>query len=1120
MPVLGLFGLVLLLLPPAAAAEPIHITGRLLDPTHGSGLSDATVELFPAWEKAAPVPLATARTDAQGFFEIAAPESGLFRLMAKGEGFLPMEHPLALVEDTEIETAAMEQASRLEVRTVDREGRPLAGVEVRISAQDGLGWVALDDPRGWRVADRRGVSGPDGRVVLPRKENEALTLTATTASFLGQSWVGDEEGSVTLRLIPRTVRTVRIEARNAEGRPPQRIAGKVIDAATKKPVAGAWVWNGWPLVAPGARTNAEGVFQLAVPPGVEVGLESAAAGYLPGDHQYVKQGANGSVVLSLRPAATLAGRVVDGAGQPLAGAKVETVFSRKGRSESVLARSRGDGSFRLTGLLPSGVYELTATHQGFARKEVSVRTAPPGQASAPVRIVMTDGQTAFGRVVDEGGRPVSGAEVRLMSLDARNASSVESWQLAMATADAEGRFEFRHLRPGAVQVSAKHRGYAPGELPEVKLPPGQPRFDLGDLKLPAGAAIEGRVTDTREVPIAGARVWISPNEEQSGFGTLNVSSHPLRLQEVETGPDGRFRIADLQRGQAFVVGASHPGYVDAFVAGVPVPNEEPVRIEMRMAHGLRGQVVGPAGEPVAGASLSRALGLETFLAPDGSDPFRPLGMTDSEGRFAVTGLAAGPLNLQIRADGYQPRKIEGLEIPEDGDLTDLKIALERGAWLAVRVLDGDDEPVPGMPVMAMPDEKTLARYNDPFASLNPAQTDAEGRCRVSLLGPGIYNVSVLAMRGEASRQVEAGLGETPVELRFPSGTEVSGKVLDAEGSVVPGATLQLRDGEKDSFLAQSDADGTFAFRHVADGRYVLKARGEERTGRSSNPLDVEVAGQPVRNLEVRLDRENPAGAVLTGRLLGLAPGELKQVFVIARSEQSNFQMGKVDPEGSYRIEDLSPGVWTVEARLPLAGRLAQGTIEIDPAAAGASLDLEFSAGFLLRGRVLVDGSPLAGGLVIAESRPAGGYNQMARTAPDGSFTLGDVPAGTLMVGFLSSDGTADARLVQVSADQEITIESFTGRLSGRIVTAAGDPVEDAAIAILGGSAEARAALEAEQDASPLALRSSPDGIFAVVRITAGTYSITVEKEGFAPAQVTVDVPPGGERTVEIRLKSQ
>jgi hypothetical protein len=1179
MPACRLLGLALLLPLASLGAEPIRVTGRALDAEKVAGVQGVQVELFPAWEsyeeavrrlaeKAVPPLLASARTDSTGFFEVAAPESGFYRLVVRAEGYLPMELPLApLVGDLEIEPAMMTRASPLEVRVVGREGRPLAGVEVRLTSQDPWGASQYDRPERWHSADRRGISGADGRLALLRQDDETPVLTATSPPFLGQSWTGKVDPTTTFRLVPQTV---RIESRDLEGRPvpgalvrwegrpvavtgpdgrleiglpagvpltlegregkraqlvrtdasgtgvmpvrlepPRHLAGRVIDAASQRPVAGAVVWSGWPLEAPAVRANAEGLFQLEVPAWTEVWLETAAAGYLPGERQHVKRAATGPVALRLRPAATLSGVVVDGAGKPIAGAQVATTFFRKGSQETLSARSRANGGFRLTGLTPGGAYELTAKRQGFACATAKARTASPGQPSPPVRIVMGDGQTAFGRVVDEAGRPVTGAEVALVS---GAADGLSGWERLTATSDAEGRFEFHHLSPGLASLGARHPDYPDAELPGIQIPPGTPRVDLGNVTLPAGAVIEGRVTDTQGAPIAGAKVRISTSGEM-GFTTLGMGDDGPPLQEVQTEKDGGFRVPGLRRDKRFNIAVQHPDYVEALVSGVKAPTEELVRVEMKAAHGLAGRVVGPEGEPVAGASLSRAVELETLLSMDPSNILRPLGVTDAEGGFAVTGLAPGPLNLQVRAEGYQSRRVDGLQIPEDRDLADVKIALERGAWLAVRVLSTDGEPVPGVQVTVLPDEKTLARYEDPFSSLNLIRTDAHGACRVNLPGPGSYNVVVSGNRS-LSQNVKAGAGATPVELRFPLGVEVSGRVLGEDGAVVPGAFLQLSSGEEEApqpSTVSTEADGTFVFSDVADGKYGLTAHGGRASGKS-NPVEIEVAGQPVRNLELRLARKGPP-ATLTGRLLGLTPEELTQVWVSA-SQDSFPRQGTVDREGSYRIEGLWPGEWTVEAFLFPSGREAQGTVQIDAATPAATLDLEFpAAGFTVTGRVLVDGSPLANALVFAGVQSSkSDYSQGSRTAYDGTFMLTDVPAGTLILGVLGPEGIGGVRTIQVAESREVSIEFATGRLSGRIVAASGEPLEDASIEFQHWSPEAQAA------GLPLpGLRSGADGTFTAPRMAAGPYKVTVQKEGFASADMTVEVPPGGEGIVEIRL---
>src|SRR5215218_308296 len=136
---------------------------------------------------------------------------------------------------------------------------------------------------------------------------------------------------------------------------------------------------------------------------------------------------------------------------------------------------------------------------------------------------------------------------------------------------------------------------------------------------------------------------------------------------VRTGPDGSFRTKGFLRGERFDLDLEHPAYAEVNVPGVEAPTKEPLRIEMKAAHGLAGRVVGPEGEPIAGASLTWLQEGQGLFGLAGLGPTRPLGSTDSEGRFSVTGLPPGRLSLEVAADGYQARWLDDLRIPEDRD---------------------------------------------------------------------------------------------------------------------------------------------------------------------------------------------------------------------------------------------------------------------------------------------------------------------------------------------------------------------------------------------------------------------------------------------------------------------
>src|SRR5215213_801635 len=109
------------LAPSALAAQPIRVHGRLVTPDGLEGVPGAAVELVPRFETLAqasarlagqpgPAPLALVRTEAGGFFRIDAPRSGLYSVVVRAEGYRPLEHPLALAEETDLPPAVMAPA--------------------------------------------------------------------------------------------------------------------------------------------------------------------------------------------------------------------------------------------------------------------------------------------------------------------------------------------------------------------------------------------------------------------------------------------------------------------------------------------------------------------------------------------------------------------------------------------------------------------------------------------------------------------------------------------------------------------------------------------------------------------------------------------------------------------------------------------------------------------------------------------------------------------------------------------------------------------------------------------------------------------------------------------------
>jgi protocatechuate 3,4-dioxygenase beta subunit len=936
-------------------AEPLRVTGQVQLPA-GMRVDTVRIELDPAFEEYSvalarlrgvnprPAPLATTRPRPDGSYELLAPGSGFYRITVRA-GACGAEASLApLLEEVELPPAELRCASpsRSAVPTFERwmaagfggentflwsplasgpGTSPAAGKSALLAVRDARGEPvagALVRPADVEPPDPLGVTGDDGRfpIAIP---------SIGWQPRLAVEGPGGARAAVSLGpgLVPGGVVPVVL-------RPPEEIAGRVV-RARGGPVAGALVWNGARPSSPPVRTGADGRFRLAVPAGAAVELGAAAAGFLPLRQNVARRaGSPVATTLELRPAAALSGLVVDARGRPVPGALV--LAPRSNRQ----ALSRADGRFRLTRLLPRGSYELTVQKEGFPRTTAAARTGAAGREVPPLRIVLGEGQRIRGKVLDREGRPVAAG----LTLTAEEYGGGEP-ERSVTSVDAQGAFELRDLSPGRFELRAVARGFAPARRTGIEVGAGPEAVELGVVTLEPGTAIEGVVTDSAGSPVAGAEVIARSNEPvRSWF------QEPEPPSPYITGTDGRFRIVDLRRGDHVDLEVHHPAYAPAQALAVEVPTPEPLHVELKRARSLAGRVVGPRGEPVPGALLSRIEELRIGGGSQGSA--FTLGQTGADGTFRVTGLAPGTLNLEVSADGYRTRRTGGVQIPEDRDVEHLEVTLEPGVILAGRVLDSLGEPVGDANVWVHPERP---RREMTFRMPGPTRTDGEGRWQVDGLDPGAVRVDASHQRGRATARLLLAPGENHLDLTLPAGVAVAGRVGDEAGAPLPNVILRLvaTEGMAGSSVA-SEADGTFVFPNVADGSFTLKAslRGYEE---ATYPGEVRIAGQPVSGLDLHLSRSHPA--TIRGQLLGLGPDDLAGVRISARMEESYLVgSGVVEPGGRYHVADVSTGEWTVEAH-DGANNSAAGRVQIEPGASEAVLDLTFKSGLTLTGRILV-----------------------------------------------------------------------------------------------------------------------------------------------------------------------
>ncbi|MHC5541165.1 carboxypeptidase regulatory-like domain-containing protein, partial [Singulisphaera rosea] len=164
----------------------------------------------------------------------------------------------------------------------------------------------------------------------------------------------------------------------------------------------------------------------------------------------------------------------------------------------------------------------------------------------------------------------------------------------------------------------------------------------------------GAVVDGQGKPVLGARVKVTPITYVAPFGNSRQGFNTKPCPIVASGPDGRYVIPDLCKGN-YVLDVTAPGLaaVERMAVILPTPGETSLAIVMGQADSIVGRLRNKEGRPLAGASVS--ISDRHIPHPDGTttyhNGFLEMKLTDAEGRFRFGGLPEGAYSVEAKADG-------------------------------------------------------------------------------------------------------------------------------------------------------------------------------------------------------------------------------------------------------------------------------------------------------------------------------------------------------------------------------------------------------------------------------------------------------------------------------------
>lgn len=593
----------------------------------------------------------------------------------------------------------------------------------------------------------------------------------------------------------------------------------------------------------------------------------------------------------------------------------------------------------------------------------------------------------FGRVVDEQGRPIAGADVRTIAFPW--VAALASWDLQQVAEDGpqtrtarDGTFVVRLTRGAIVDLRVTAASFADVVRPDCQA------GERVEMTLVHGATLDVTAVDEAAQPVPGVRVRVWRDKQQAG--------EPIEQERAgTTDAAGRTAFAGLVAGRA-TVKLEHATLGSPAWQHVTLPAEGtlPLRVTMPAGRTIRGRVIdADTSAPIAGARVGGSTS-DDRAATSGAD-----------GAYVYPGwTSTGTTVLYARAPGCGT---VWKKVPEGGDLD---FQLRVGDRVAGRVVRADGTPIDGAYVTAS-GGGGQGRSIDNVSM----RTGADGRFELAGLLHDLPHTLVAAAPGLGRKLVDFDpppVARGLVDLRdivLAEGRSISGVAMDGDGRPLVGVAVSILGSNDDRESARSsgagvayvsghaslraDDIGRFRFVGIAPGTYRVSLFVPDAP-QTPGVRVVLPEGRDVDGVEIRLAGGRSVTLLVvddTGKPL---PGVYVQVtgtFPVVDGGYPSL-IGDTGPDGRVAFRGLP----AKETRFFLNGTfenefLYESVAPFVPDGGEVRVALRRAAvvSGVVRGE---DGAPIAGLTVTARRRDGGGDDGTGWSDAAGAFTM-KVPAG-------------------------------------------------------------------------------------------------------------------------------
>lgn len=559
----------------------------------------------------------------------------------------------------------------------------------------------------------------------------------------------------------------------------------------------------------------------------------------------------------------ITGRIITAGRQVLREGRVEAMrgalSSLPGLTEltplAIDAEIASDGRFVLSELPAMDDLVLRVDGKTFALTDVGTFVVEPGQTTDLGDVIVSAGMEVTGRVVDERGQSVEGAQIGLFAGDRRGQPpGDEELPTIVTISDGNGRFRIPHSPVRSFAVTVYAEGYANAMAHGAVMPGSQPTSVAVQVTMRKVRPLRGRVVgNPGGEPLEGAVVRAVPLDPGLGGG------------RGITDADGRFELTDVAYGN-YMVEATLSGYSVGRDRTLTKRDDYEVEIELRKQGSLKGFVVGADGQPVTRFDLQPQFHRRSMSPEIPTGDFRRI--ADPDGAFELQGLEAGFTCVHVWAKGYALTMSECFRVRRGEDVEGVVVTLVRGATLTGVVFDDRGLPVANARVSLHrnkePEIAFLRGTSGRPAMMKDTRTGSDGRFRLRDLTGMTYQVEIdhpdFAIVRRNNVTVEQAIEQEAEPFILDREARVEGVVVAPNGQLKAGYTVNLMRVGGFSQQTAADGRGHFVFTRLAPGEYQLSCYGPS-TGFAAalyaatnppEPFRVD-AGQTVKHNVVSVD---------------------------------------------------------------------------------------------------------------------------------------------------------------------------------------------------------------------------------------------------------------------------